>query len=42
MFSNGDSYDGMWQSGLKHGKGTYKWCNGDYYEGSFWLDKREG
>jgi hypothetical protein len=32
----------MWQNGLKHGRGKYSWSNGDYYEGAFWLDKREG
>ena len=42
IFANGDSYKGMWQNGLKHGRGVYKWSNGDSYEGGFWLDKREG
>jgi hypothetical protein len=42
VFSNGDTYEGMWQGNLKHGKGVYKWANGDLYEGAFWLDKREG
>lgn len=41
-FTNGDTYEGMWQNGLKHGRGIYSWSNGDYYEGAFWLDKREG
>ena len=41
-FTNGDNYEGMWQNGLKHGRGKYSWSNGDYYEGAFWLDKREG
>lgn len=40
IFSNGDSYEGYWQGGLKHGKGKYIWKNGIFYEGSFWLDKR--
>lgn len=39
-FSNGDMYEGMWQNGLKHGRGSYTWSNGDLYEGGFWLDKR--
>lgn len=31
LFINGDKYEGMWQAGLKHGKGVYKWANNDYY-----------
>ena len=41
-FSNGDSYEGYWQAGMKHGNGRYKWENNIIYEGNFWLDKREG
>lgn len=42
LFINGDKYEGMWQAGLKHGKGVYTWTDGNHYEGGFWLDKREG
>jgi len=28
LFVNGDIYEGMWQGGLKHGRGTYSWKNG--------------
>lgn len=33
MLVNGDSYDGEWKLGQMHGKGMYKWKNGDRYEG---------
>lgn len=42
IFSNGDTYEGMWQAGLKHGQGKYIWRDGNVFEGHFWLDKREG
>lgn len=28
--------------GHKHGKGVYKWSNGDIYDGEFINDKRNG
>jgi hypothetical protein len=28
IFLNGDIYEGMWQGGLKHGRGKYQWQNG--------------
>lgn len=40
VFANGDFYEGLWQNGFKHGKGSYEWNNGDSYEGNFWQDKR--
>ena len=24
-FANGDTYDGQWKAGLRHGQGTYTW-----------------
>lgn len=30
-FMNGDTYDGTWQNGMKHGRGKYTWSNGDCY-----------
>ena len=42
LFANGDSYEGVWQGGLKHGRGKYTWKSGIIFEGQFWLDKREG
>ena len=33
-----DVYEGEWRNSLKHGNGTEKYCNGDYYIGHF----REG
>jgi hypothetical protein len=29
LFANGDIYEGIWQGGLKHGQGKYKWKNGN-------------
>lgn len=40
IFANGDTYEGVWQAGQKHGRGKYKWKNGVVFEGNFWLDKR--
>jgi hypothetical protein len=37
-----DFYEGYILNGLKSGKGTYKWINGDKYEGEFVLDKKCG
>lgn len=38
---NGDSYNGGYSKGLKHGKGIYKWGHGDTFEGEYYLDKRK-
>ena len=35
---NGATYEGQWQNGLRHGKGTLITADGDMYEG----DWREG
>jgi hypothetical protein len=40
--TNGESYTGLFNKGMKDGEGTYYWENGDYYVGQFKLDKREG
>lgn len=34
-FANGNSYEGEWRRGLMNGIGTYKWANGQRYEGTF-------
>ena len=34
-YANGDTYDGEWQAGKKHGQGTYTWANGERYEGEW-------
>jgi uncharacterized caspase-like protein len=35
-------YDGEFSDGLKQGKGTYVWENGDRYEGAFTADRADG
>lgn len=34
-FPNENEYSGEWRDGLPHGKGTYKWNNGNIYIGNF-------
>ena len=35
-------YDGQWQNGRKHGKGSYTWRDGEKYEGQWKGDQRNG
>jgi hypothetical protein len=35
-------YEGYWKENQRHGKGKYKWANGDTYEGEFSFDKKDG
>lgn len=42
IYSNGDSYEGIFNLGLKNGHGMYKFQNGDIYEGDFKNDKING
>lgn len=35
-------YSGEFKAGMKHGRGTKKWKNGDRYEGTFVEDRKEG
>lgn len=37
-----DQYIGEFKDGLPHGKGTYRWKNGDFYEGNWVNGQREG
>ena len=41
-FSNGDSYDGYVEDGLKSGSGTYIWASGESYKGKWSSDKMNG
>ena len=38
----GQTYNGDWADDNKHGKGVYRWPNGDSYEGDWVNDKRTG
>lgn len=41
-YSNGNSYQGNFKNGKRHGKGKFKWPSGAMYDGN-WVDgKREG
>ncbi|CAI2384134.1 unnamed protein product [Moneuplotes crassus] len=43
LYSNGEYFSGeVTQGGLKNGKGTYYYSNGDRYDGQFLNDKRIG
>src|SRR5690606_15751370 len=35
-------YSGEFKAGMKHGRGTKRWKNGDRYEGTFVEDRKEG
>ena len=37
-----DLYIGEFKDGLPHGKGIYRWKNGDFYEGDWVRGKKEG
>ena len=41
-YPNGDSYEGGFENGVKHGQGKYTWVNGDIYEGGYKKDKKDG
>ena len=34
-YANGDTYDGEWKAGKKHGQGSYTWADGERYEGQW-------
>jgi hypothetical protein len=35
-------YEGEFRNGMKHGRGLKRWYWGDYYEGNFLADRRQG
>jgi hypothetical protein len=39
---NGTRYEGDWREGKKHGRGKLIWTNGNYYDGGFANDERDG
>jgi hypothetical protein len=41
-YDNGARYEGEWENGRKHGKGTYYYANGNKYNGVWVNDKRTG
>ncbi|EKX52045.1 hypothetical protein GUITHDRAFT_101953 [Guillardia theta CCMP2712] len=38
----GDSYDGFFRNGVKHGPGIYTWASGDKFEGEYVDDFKHG
>merc|ERR1712071_455244 len=42
-FRNGDTFEGSYEHGLRHGRGAYMWANGNAkYEGEYYRGKRNG
>ena len=41
-FRNGDTYEGDFQFGQRHGKGLYTWKDGRQYKGAFFKNARQG
>ncbi|KAL7576422.1 hypothetical protein ACA910_018226 [Epithemia clementina (nom. ined.)] len=41
-FRNGDTYEGDFQYGQRHGKGLYTWKDGRQYKGAFYKNARQG
>ena len=39
-YANKDSYEGEFEKGVKHGKGEYRYKNGDFYIGKYENDKK--
>ena len=40
LFSNGEFYDGIFEEGTRHTRGTHYYLNGDHYVGSWHRDQR--
>lgn len=41
-YKNGETYEGGFMDGKKHGFGIYNWVDGSTYEGWYARDKKEG
>ena len=41
-YTNGSSYDGEFEHGVRNGYGIFRWSTGDSYEGGWMNDKRHG
>jgi len=39
---SGESYRGEWLDNRPHGRGTYRYANGEYFVGDFKLGRRHG
>ncbi|EEQ98329.1 conserved hypothetical protein [Perkinsus marinus ATCC 50983] len=42
VYANGEVYDGDFDEGVRHGKGTYWYRNGDVYTGQFQENEKHG
>ena len=42
ILRDGESYNGEWKDGKKHGMGIYTWADGSFYNGEWKEDKRHG
>ncbi len=42
FYEDGSKYEGYWRKNLKHGKGTYRFRNGDILEANWKDDLKHG
>ena len=40
--ADGEKYTGQWSNGYKHGKGTWKFADGSWYDGMLSYEVRHG
>ena len=42
FFSTGNTYEGQWEAGMRHGRGKFVWGKGDWFDGVFVNDQKDG